>query len=153
MLVFVCNLEDAKIPEIWESEEEKSLSDRELKKVCFSWALQNLRGRAFARKLEGTVIHVSRDGLGEWKTVLKHTAPYPKGQECAVVVRFQATACIQCYQNHDICQYGNSKKRNFVMKWEMALCFSLAYPRRYSGSFEPVLSPLRATGFCASCGA
>jgi len=71
MLVLVDNTEEAKIPEIWESEEEKRLSDRELKKVCFSWALQNLRGKAFTGKLEGTAIHVSRDGLGEWKTVTK----------------------------------------------------------------------------------
>jgi hypothetical protein len=59
------------LPEIWETEVEKSLSDRELKNRNFAWALQNLRGRVFFNKSIKTGIHVSRDGLGEWKTATK----------------------------------------------------------------------------------
>jgi hypothetical protein len=59
------------IPEIWETEEEKKLSVRELKKLNFAWALRNLRGKSFANKSINEVIAVSRDGLGEWKTVTK----------------------------------------------------------------------------------
>jgi hypothetical protein len=59
------------LPEIRETEEEKELSARELKKLNFAWALRNLRGKSFANKSVNEVITVSRDGLGEWKTVTK----------------------------------------------------------------------------------
>jgi len=70
---------ESDIPQIMETEEEKQLSDRDLKNRNFTWALQNLRGKAFVNKSIKTGIHISRDGLGEWKTVLKHSAPYPEG--------------------------------------------------------------------------
>jgi hypothetical protein len=72
MLVFVeNNLNEGQIPEIRETSEDKKLSDRELKNRNFTWALQNLRGKTFVNKSIKTGIHVSRDGLGEWKTVTK----------------------------------------------------------------------------------
>jgi hypothetical protein len=64
-------LVEAQIPEIWETEEEKNLSVRELKNLNFAWALRNLRGKSFANKSINEGISVSRDGLGEWKTVTK----------------------------------------------------------------------------------
>ena len=64
-------LNGARIPEIWETEEEKGLSDKELKEANFSWALKNLRGKSFINKAIREAITVSRDGLGEWKTVTK----------------------------------------------------------------------------------
>ena len=72
MLVIVENrLDEAQTLEIWETEEERRLSDRELKNRNFSWALQNLRGKTFINKSIRKGIRVSRDGLGEWKTVTK----------------------------------------------------------------------------------
>ena len=59
------------IPEIWETEEEKALSVRELKNLNFTWALKYLRGRSFVNRSINKAITVSRDGLGEWKTVTK----------------------------------------------------------------------------------
>jgi len=42
MLRFVENkLEESSLPEIWETEEEKQLSDQELKNRNFKWALNN----------------------------------------------------------------------------------------------------------------
>jgi hypothetical protein len=63
--------ENNQIPEIWETEEEKALSDQELKKRNFRWALKYLRGKSFVNKSINRAIAVSRDGLGEWKTVTK----------------------------------------------------------------------------------
>jgi hypothetical protein len=60
-----------KIPLIGETEDEKVLSVKELKDVCFTWALQHLRGKYFLNKSINKAIMVSRDGLGEWKTVTK----------------------------------------------------------------------------------
>ena len=72
MLGFVENsLNEEQIPEIGETGEEKNLSDRELKNRNYTWALQNLRGKNFVNRSIKTGIHVSRDGLGEWKTVTK----------------------------------------------------------------------------------
>jgi hypothetical protein len=72
MLVFVENrLQEAQIPEIWESEEDKELPDRELKVVCFAFARNNFQGKSFKNRSINQDITVSRDGLGEWKTVTK----------------------------------------------------------------------------------
>ena len=72
MLVFMENGSDeAQIPEIWETEEERQHSDRELRNRNFLWALQNFRGKTFLNKSINKSIHVSREGLGEWKTVTK----------------------------------------------------------------------------------
>jgi hypothetical protein len=72
MLRFLDNsLNEGQIPEIGETEEERQFSDRELKNRNFVWALQNLRGKIFINKSIKTGIHVSRDGLGEWKTATK----------------------------------------------------------------------------------
>ena len=62
--------EAAQLPEIWENDNE-SLSIRELKNLNFSWALKYLRGKSFINKSVNKAITVSRDGLGEWKTVTK----------------------------------------------------------------------------------
>ena len=64
-------LSEAQIPEIWETEEDKGLSDRVVRDKNFRWALDNLRGKAFFNKSIKQDISVSRDGLGEWKTVTK----------------------------------------------------------------------------------
>ena len=57
--------------EIWETEEEKQLDVKDLKKAKFSWALDNLRGKSFFNRSINKEISVSRDGLGEWKTTTK----------------------------------------------------------------------------------
>jgi len=64
-------LNESDIPQIMETEEEKQLSDRELKNRNFTWALQNLRGKTFDNKSIKTGILISRDGLGEWKSTTK----------------------------------------------------------------------------------
>jgi len=66
-----CIMRETDIPEIWETEEEKKLSARELKKNNFFWALKHLRGHSFTNRSINEAITVSRDGLGEWKTVTK----------------------------------------------------------------------------------
>jgi hypothetical protein len=71
-LPFVENhLPDHVIPEISETEEEKKLSDRELKAACFNFAHQHFQGKTFRNESINQGITVSRDGLGEWKTVTK----------------------------------------------------------------------------------
>ena len=57
--------------EIEETEEEKELSVRELKKQNFAWALRYFRGKSFVNKSINEAITVTRDGLGEWKTTTK----------------------------------------------------------------------------------
>jgi len=64
-------LEEAQIPEIWETDEDKRLSDQELKKKNFIWALDNIRGKIFLNGSINQGIYVSRDGLGEWKDATK----------------------------------------------------------------------------------
>ena len=64
-------LNEAQIPDIWETEEDKKLSPRELRDSNFQWALKNFRGKNFINKSINQGISVSRDGLGEWKTVTK----------------------------------------------------------------------------------
>ena len=59
------------VPEIWEDEEEAKLSVQGIKKLNFAWALENLRGKSFFNKSINKAIAISRDGLGEWKTVTK----------------------------------------------------------------------------------
>jgi len=72
MLMFVENqLQETQIPEIWETEEEKKLSDRNLKNKCFDFARQHFQGKKFKNKSIQKDIAVSRDGLSEWKTVTK----------------------------------------------------------------------------------
>ena len=57
---------DANIPEVWEAEEEKALSNRELKKDCFLYARENFQGKFYHNADIGCDIVVSRDGLDEW---------------------------------------------------------------------------------------
>ena len=63
--------EKTHIPAIEATEEEKRLTARELKDACFHWALEHMRGRNFFNTSINQDIAVSRDGLGEWKTVTK----------------------------------------------------------------------------------
>ena len=65
------SLDEVKIPEIWETEEEKNLPVQELKKMLFAWALKRLKGKSFINKPINKAITVSRDGLGEWKSTTK----------------------------------------------------------------------------------
>jgi hypothetical protein len=72
MLIFMeIVLQEVRIPEIWETTEEKRLSDRELKAQCFSFARSHFQGNFFKNNSIQQNIAVSRDGLGEWKTVTK----------------------------------------------------------------------------------
>jgi hypothetical protein len=72
MLEFVDNrLPEGEIPESWETEEEKKLSDRDLKSACFTLARSLFQGKSFRNNSINRDITVSRDGLGEWKTVTK----------------------------------------------------------------------------------
>ena len=52
---------------IVETNEEVVLPINELRKVCLSFAQQNFQGKTFMNKETGKDIHVSRQGLGEWK--------------------------------------------------------------------------------------
>jgi len=72
MLIFVENrLNEGQIPEIWETEEDKKLSDQELKKKNFRWALNNIQGKSFFNNSIKQNISIARDGLGEWKSTTK----------------------------------------------------------------------------------
>ena len=51
---------------IAETDREKELSDRELKKECFRYARENFQGKFFTNFDTGRNILVSRDGLDEW---------------------------------------------------------------------------------------
>jgi hypothetical protein len=73
-------LQGVQIPEIWETAEEKRLSNRELKIRCFNLARQHFQGKAFKNKSVQQDITVSR-GLGEWKTVTK-------SREQAISIKF-----------------------------------------------------------------
>jgi hypothetical protein len=82
MLNFVATmLQETQIPEIWETAEEKRLSNRELKLRCFNFARQHFQRKAFKNKSVQQDITVSRDGLGEWKTVTK-------SREQAISIKF-----------------------------------------------------------------
>jgi len=50
-----------------ETNEECILSIGELRNVCLSFAQQNFQGKTYINKETGKEIHVSRQGLGEWK--------------------------------------------------------------------------------------
>lgn len=54
-----------------ENDEEKQLSDVDLKKECYDYARKNFQGKKFTNKETGRGIIVSKDGLGEWKTKTK----------------------------------------------------------------------------------
>jgi hypothetical protein len=49
-----------------ETDHEKGLTDRELKKECFLYARENFQGKSFNNAETGRNILVSRDGLDEW---------------------------------------------------------------------------------------
>jgi len=51
---------------IIETEYERKLTDRELKKKCFMYARENYQGKYFNNTDTGLNILVSRDGLDEW---------------------------------------------------------------------------------------
>jgi hypothetical protein len=64
-------LHKAQISGIWETGEEKHLSDRALKELYFLFARQHLQGKNFMNKSINKPVTVSRGGIGEWKTVTK----------------------------------------------------------------------------------
>jgi hypothetical protein len=67
MLILVANkIQEAQIPEIWEIEEEKSLSLGQLKYDCLKYAKQNFQGKTFVNMNILKPIRVSQDGLMEW---------------------------------------------------------------------------------------
>ena len=49
-----------------ETDREKGLTDRELKRECFLYARKNFQGRLFKNTYTDRDISVSRDGLDEW---------------------------------------------------------------------------------------
>jgi hypothetical protein len=72
MLIFVENqLQKERRSAIWETGDEKKLSDRDLKAACFMFARSHFQGKFFRNNSVNRNITVSRDGLGEWKTVTK----------------------------------------------------------------------------------
>ena len=58
--------EELSIPEIWETEEERSLSVGQLKYSYLQIARQKFQGEIFINKDTGNLIRVSRDGIMEW---------------------------------------------------------------------------------------
>jgi len=54
-----------------ETDNEKKLSDKELKKVCLQYAKENFQGHKFPNKNTGNDISVSRDGLDEFESKTK----------------------------------------------------------------------------------
>ena len=54
------------IPEIWESDEDKTLSIGKLKYKYRQFARQNFQGREFINKDTKRLIRVSADGIMEW---------------------------------------------------------------------------------------
>jgi hypothetical protein len=72
MLFFMGNpLHEGQIPQIWETEDEKCLSTKELKELCFAFVRQHFQGKIFTNKSINKPISVSRDGLEKWETVTK----------------------------------------------------------------------------------
>jgi hypothetical protein len=59
-------LGETQIPEIWEPEEEKSLSIGQLKYCYLQIARQRFQGKIFTNKDTGKPIKVSKDGIMEW---------------------------------------------------------------------------------------
>jgi len=59
---------------IFETDHEKGLADRELKRECFLYARENFQGRLFKNTDTGRDIFVSRDGLDEWFNKTKSRA-------------------------------------------------------------------------------
>jgi hypothetical protein len=67
MLIFVKNIpQQAQIPEIRETEEERALSIGQIKHRYLQLAKQNFQGNVFVNKNTGKPIRVSRDGIMEW---------------------------------------------------------------------------------------
>jgi hypothetical protein len=67
MLILVDNsLNEAGIPEVWETGEEKQLSIGQLKHRYLQLAKQNFQGKVFTNKDTGKPVRVSQDGLMEW---------------------------------------------------------------------------------------
>ena len=67
MLSFVENLlNEAEIPAIWETGEDKRLSIGRLKHRYLQLAKQTFQGNVFTNKDTGKLIRVSQDGLMEW---------------------------------------------------------------------------------------
>jgi hypothetical protein len=56
---------------ITETEHEKTLADRELKRECFMYARETFQGKTFRNLDAGRDIHVSRDGLDKWNNRTK----------------------------------------------------------------------------------
>jgi hypothetical protein len=59
------------LPTLVESTDEKSMTNKDLKTACFSYARTAFQGRKFFNASTGTDIIVSKDGLGEWQSKSK----------------------------------------------------------------------------------
>jgi hypothetical protein len=65
-------IKDGKVDiDITETDYEKALTDRELKKECFLYARGNFQGKIFKNADTGRNILVSRDGLDKWNNATK----------------------------------------------------------------------------------
>jgi len=83
MLIFVgSKLDEAKIPEIWENEEETRLSVDELKRFYKEFARKNFRQRLYVNKNTGWKVRVSAQGIGEIKK-------FRKREHIRVLAKFQ----------------------------------------------------------------
>jgi hypothetical protein len=72
MLVFVEDrIQEAQIPEIWETEEEKALSIDGLRRFYKEYARQNFRNHSYTNKDTGWKIRVSDQGIGEFRKFRK----------------------------------------------------------------------------------
>ena len=67
MLVVMSDLLNTeRIPEIWETDEEKGISIGQLKYSYLQIARQNFQGKIFTNKCTEKPIRVSKDGIMEW---------------------------------------------------------------------------------------
>jgi hypothetical protein len=64
-------VQEAQIPEIWETEEEKRLSVDRLRRFYKEYARKNFRNHAYRNKNTGWKIRVSDQGIGEFKKFRK----------------------------------------------------------------------------------
>ena len=71
MLIFVENrLHEAEIPEIWETEEEKRKSFKDLRKSFIKFARSHFQGNKYYNKAMNEDILVSRDGIDKLEGML-----------------------------------------------------------------------------------
>ena len=71
LLLMAKQLNEAQIPEIWETDEERKLSDREIKKSNKKYAQETFQGKKYINKEDNKEISVARKGLDKWDNITK----------------------------------------------------------------------------------